>query len=59
MEKMGWSRGKGLGKNEDGIVDNLKISYKNDSKGRYLPYEKCIVKPSIVFNQYLFIHGAI
>ncbi|RZC42632.1 PIN2/TERF1-interacting telomerase inhibitor 1-like, partial [Asbolus verrucosus] len=33
LEKMGWSRGKGLGAKEDGIVDHVKVSYKNDSKG--------------------------
>lgn len=33
LEKMGWSKGKGLGARENGIVEHLKIQYKNDSKG--------------------------
>ncbi|KAJ8982238.1 hypothetical protein NQ317_013540 [Molorchus minor] len=33
LEKMGWQQGKGLGAKEDGITDNIKVSYKNDSKG--------------------------
>lgn len=30
---MGWKSGKGLGANEDGMTDHVKVSYKNDSKG--------------------------
>lgn len=33
LEKMGWQHGKGLGANEDGITEHIKVSYKNDSKG--------------------------
>jgi Pin2-interacting protein X1 len=33
LEKMGWSRGKGLGAKEDGIREHVKPAYKNDSKG--------------------------
>ncbi|KYB24768.1 PIN2/TERF1-interacting telomerase inhibitor 1-like Protein [Tribolium castaneum] len=33
LEKMGWSKGKGLGAKENGIVEHVKIPYKNDSKG--------------------------
>lgn len=33
LEKMGWSQGKGLGAKEDGIIEHVKVSYKNDSKG--------------------------
>ncbi|KAG1666825.1 PIN2/TERF1-interacting telomerase inhibitor 1 [Nymphon striatum] len=33
LEKMGWSKGKGLGKNEDGIVENLKVKLKDDNTG--------------------------
>lgn len=32
---MGWSKGKGLGANEDGITEHVKVSYKHDSKGIY------------------------
>jgi Pin2-interacting protein X1 len=34
LEKMGWSRGKGLGAKEDGIREHVKPAYKNDSKGK-------------------------
>ncbi|XP_071104401.1 PIN2/TERF1-interacting telomerase inhibitor 1-like isoform X2 [Haliotis cracherodii] len=33
LERMGWSKGKGLGANEDGRVENVKVSFKNDQKG--------------------------
>ncbi|KAJ3651995.1 hypothetical protein Zmor_017997 [Zophobas morio] len=33
LEKMGWSKGKGLGPRENGICEHVKIPYKNDSKG--------------------------
>ncbi|XP_044740896.1 G patch domain-containing protein 4-like [Chrysoperla carnea] len=33
LEKMGWSKGKGLGANEDGITEHVKVSFKHDSKG--------------------------
>lgn len=33
LEKMGWSSGKGLGANEDGIVEHVVALYKNDEKG--------------------------
>ncbi|ESP04694.1 hypothetical protein LOTGIDRAFT_68637, partial [Lottia gigantea] len=33
MEKYGWSKGKGLGANEDGRVENVGIKMKSDNKG--------------------------
>lgn len=36
LEKMGWQQGKGLGRNENGVTENVKISYKNDSQGTIL-----------------------
>ncbi|XP_060079344.1 PIN2/TERF1-interacting telomerase inhibitor 1-like [Ylistrum balloti] len=33
LEKFGWSNGKGLGANEDGNVEHVKISLKNDTRG--------------------------
>lgn len=33
MEKFGWQKGKGLGANEDGRVEHVKASAKNDTKG--------------------------
>lgn len=30
---MGWKHGKGLGLNENGILEHVKVSYKNDSRG--------------------------
>lgn len=33
LEKMGWSQGKGLGAKEDGIVEHVKQTFKNDAAG--------------------------
>ena len=33
MEKMGWAKGKGLGANEDGKTDHVKVTYKMDNRG--------------------------
>ncbi|XP_053615494.1 PIN2/TERF1-interacting telomerase inhibitor 1 [Plodia interpunctella] len=33
LEKMGWTTGKGLGANENGIVEHVVARYKNDEKG--------------------------
>ncbi|XP_073844475.1 uncharacterized protein isoform X2 [Musca autumnalis] len=33
LEKMGWSKGKGLGAKEDGSQDFVRVRYKNDSQG--------------------------
>ena len=30
---MGWQQGKGLGANEDGIKENIKVKFKSDNKG--------------------------
>ncbi|XP_061401255.1 PIN2/TERF1-interacting telomerase inhibitor 1 [Musca vetustissima] len=38
LEKMGWSKGKGLGAKEDGSQDFVRVRYKNDSQG--LGYEQ-------------------
>lgn len=32
MEKMGWTEGKGLGKNEDGISNSIKIHKREDNQ---------------------------
>ncbi|XP_017839571.1 PIN2/TERF1-interacting telomerase inhibitor 1 isoform X2 [Drosophila busckii] len=37
LEKMGWSKGKGLGANEDGSKDFVRVRFKNDAEG--LGYE--------------------
>lgn len=33
MEKMGWAPGKGLGINENGNTDHVKVKFKDDSGG--------------------------
>lgn len=33
MEKMGWSKGKGLGVKEDGHIQHIAVSVKNDTRG--------------------------
>ncbi|XP_056150620.1 PIN2/TERF1-interacting telomerase inhibitor 1 [Lampris incognitus] len=33
LERMGWSKGKGLGKTEQGSTDHIKVKVKNDSLG--------------------------
>ncbi|XP_051909511.1 PIN2/TERF1-interacting telomerase inhibitor 1 isoform X2 [Hippocampus zosterae] len=33
LERMGWSKGKGLGKSEQGAVDHIKVKVKNNSYG--------------------------
>ena len=33
LEKMGWAEGKGLGVNEDGAKDHVKVSVKRDNLG--------------------------
>ena len=33
MEKMGWKDGKGLGINENGMTENIKVKFKMDTKG--------------------------
>lgn len=30
---MGWKKGKGLGKKEDGIKENLKVKFRNTNSG--------------------------
>lgn len=33
LEKMGWSKGKGLGKNEDGLKEHVKTPYHFNTEG--------------------------
>merc|ERR1712083_336839 len=33
MEKFGWAKGKGLGANEDGNTEHVKVSHKQDTRG--------------------------
>ena len=35
LENMGWSRGKGLGANEDGITDHINVKVKSNKHGMY------------------------
>ena len=35
LERMGWSKGKGLGANEDGNVNHITAKFKNDTRGLY------------------------
>ena len=36
LEKMGWAPGKGLGANEQGMKNVIKVNYKSDTKGKTL-----------------------
>jgi hypothetical protein len=40
MKKMGWEEGKGLGAKENGIVENIKVKFKCDSKGYTTSFKK-------------------
>lgn len=33
---MGWTSGKGLGVNESGITEHIKVAFKNDSQGKFM-----------------------
>lgn len=33
LERMGWKKGRGLGLNEDGQTEHVKVTHKNDQKG--------------------------
>ncbi|XP_057321434.1 G patch domain-containing protein 4 [Microplitis mediator] len=33
LEKMGWTQGKGLGANEQGVTDHIRVKYKDDQAG--------------------------
>ena len=35
LEKMGWTSGKGLGVNEQGITKHVHLSFKDDTTGKY------------------------
>ena len=34
LEKMGWKNGKGLGRDEDGLVEHIKVTKKKDMSGK-------------------------
>ena len=34
MEKMGWSKGKGLGAKEDGKTEHVKVALRTDNRGK-------------------------
>lgn len=34
--KMGWNKGKGLGKNEDGIKENIKVKFRSTNSGTFV-----------------------
>lgn len=36
LEKMGWSKGRGLGANEDGRSEHVSVEVKTDSRGIFL-----------------------
>ena len=48
LEKMGWTNGKGLGVNEQGITEHVRVSFKNDTAGKY--YLTIIIK-QFIFNK--------
>ncbi|XP_076353495.1 uncharacterized protein LOC143248720 isoform X2 [Tachypleus tridentatus] len=51
---MGWTKGKGLGKNEDGNLEHIKVSYKNDNTGiGYRGYDDTWVTYQSDFNSVL------
>ena len=45
LMKMGWNKGKGLGKNENGIKENLKVKFRNTNSGIFndLYFPKIII----------------
>ena len=57
LQKMGWSKGKGLGKNEDGSTSHIKVKKKEDSQGLGLDEDiegtKTLMKNANVFSDIL------
>lgn len=58
---MGWTNGKGLGANEQGITEHVRVSFKNDTAGKYF---LIIIIKQFIFNEryqniknYLFFLG--
>lgn len=49
MEKYGWSKGQGLGANEDGMTEHIKIRAKSDGKGK-------TTTPMAMLLYYSYIH---
>lgn len=36
LEKMGWSEGKGLGQNEQGVTENIRLKANHTAHGKFL-----------------------
>ena len=57
LQKMGWKKGKGLGKNEDGSTLHIKVKKKEDSQGLGLDEDiegtKTLMKSANVFDDIL------
>lgn len=53
LEKMGWAKGKGLGKNEQGVKNPIRVSGNSDNKGKNYAW---ILISTIIWYQ-LIIYG--
>ena len=49
MEKMGWEKGKGLGAKEDGNTEHVKVSVKQDNRGKCIMFTIIVMLNVIVY----------